>query len=130
MSYNFARFFADVDTRFWTIVVEGELVVVEHQLSATLPNGRSYVNDYCFVYELRKGLVWRIREYMDTRAVGRRCMAKTNQFSWSSSWSIDEKYAYASTTPGSNLPSDNAGRAPRAIYESISSTDQTREGRP
>jgi hypothetical protein len=25
------------------------------------------VNDYCFVYEVRDGKVWRIREYMGTR---------------------------------------------------------------
>jgi ketosteroid isomerase-like protein len=46
---------------------EGDVVVVEHRLSATLPNGRPYVNDYCFVYEVRDGKVLRIREYMDTR---------------------------------------------------------------
>jgi uncharacterized protein len=67
MAYNFARFFGDVDNNFRTVVAEGEVVVVEHRLSATLPNGRSYVNDYCFVYEVRNGKVWRIREYMDTR---------------------------------------------------------------
>ena len=61
------RFFAGADNNFRTVVAEGEVVVVEHRLSATLPNGRSYVNDYCFVYEVRDGLVWRIREYMDTR---------------------------------------------------------------
>jgi ketosteroid isomerase-like protein len=42
-------------------------VVAEHRLSATLPNGRSYVNDYCFVFEIKDGCIWRIREYMDTR---------------------------------------------------------------
>jgi ketosteroid isomerase-like protein len=67
MAYNFARFFGGVDNNFRTVVTEGDLVVVEHRLSATLPNGRSYVNDYCFVYEVRDGKVWRIREYMDTR---------------------------------------------------------------
>jgi uncharacterized protein len=67
MAYNFARFFGDVENDFRTVVAEGEVVVVEHRLSATLPNGRSYVNDYCFVYEVRDGKVWRIREYMDTR---------------------------------------------------------------
>ncbi len=25
------------------------------------------MNDYCFVYQVRNGKVWRIREYMDTR---------------------------------------------------------------
>ena len=67
MAYNFARFFGGVDNGFRTLVAEDDVVVVEHRLSATLPNGRSYVNDYCFVYEVRAGKVWRIREYMDTR---------------------------------------------------------------
>ena len=67
MAYNFARFFAGVDNKFRSVVAEGEVVVVEHRLSATLPNGRSYLNDYCFVYEVRNDKVWRIREYMDTR---------------------------------------------------------------
>jgi uncharacterized protein len=67
MAYNFGRFFGGVENNFRTVVAEGEVVVVEHRLSATLPNDRSYVNDYCFVYELRDGKVWRIREYMDTR---------------------------------------------------------------
>jgi uncharacterized protein len=67
MAYNFARFFGGVENDFRMVVAEGEVVVVEHRLSATLPNGRSYVNDYCFVFEVRDGKVWRIREYMDTR---------------------------------------------------------------
>ena len=67
MAYNFTRFFGDVENDFRTVVAEGEVVVVEHRLSATLPNGRSYVNDYCFLFEVRDGKVWRIREYMDTR---------------------------------------------------------------
>jgi len=67
MAYNFARFFGNADNEFRTVVAEGDVVVVEHRLSATLPNGRPYVNDYCFVYEVRDRKVWRIREYMDTR---------------------------------------------------------------
>jgi ketosteroid isomerase-like protein len=67
MAYNFARFFGGVDNNFRTIVAEGDVVVVEHRLSAVLPNGRTYLNDYCFVYQVRDGKVWRIREYMDTR---------------------------------------------------------------
>jgi ketosteroid isomerase-like protein len=67
MAYNFSRFFGDVKNDFRTVVAEGDVVVAEHRLSATLPNGRSYVNDYCFVFEVREGKVWRIREYMDTR---------------------------------------------------------------
>jgi ketosteroid isomerase-like protein len=30
------------------------------------PNGNHYANDYCFVFELRDGLIHRVREYMDT----------------------------------------------------------------
>lgn len=67
MAHNFARLFGSAGNEFRTVVAEGDLVVVEHRLSATLPNGRPYVNDYCFVYEVRDGKVWRIREYMDTR---------------------------------------------------------------
>ena len=36
MAYNFARFFRDVDNEFRTVVVEGDVVVVEHRLSALL----------------------------------------------------------------------------------------------
>ncbi len=53
-------------------------------------------------------------------AVGRRCMAKVNQFSWSSSWLVDENNAYATTHPGLNLPANTAGCAPGAVHESIS----------
>jgi ketosteroid isomerase-like protein len=67
MAHNFARFFTGADNEFRTVAADGDVVVVEHRLSATLPNGRPYVNDYCFVYEVRDGKVWRIREYMDTR---------------------------------------------------------------
>jgi uncharacterized protein len=67
MAYNFARLFHSVKNEFRSMISEGELVVAEHRLSAVLPNGRSYVNDYCFAYEVRDGKIARIREYMDTR---------------------------------------------------------------
>jgi uncharacterized protein len=67
MANDFARFFTSASNEFRTFVAEGNVVVAEHRLSATLPDGRPYVNDYCFVYEVREGKVWRIREYMDTR---------------------------------------------------------------
>lgn len=67
MAHNFSRFFSNVENDFRTVVAEGDVVMVEHRLTATLPNGRPYVNDYCFVYEVRDDKVWRIREYMDTR---------------------------------------------------------------
>jgi ketosteroid isomerase-like protein len=67
MAHNFARFFTQAGNKFTAMVGEGQTVFAEHRLSATLPDGRPYVNDYCFAYEVREGKVTQIREYMDTR---------------------------------------------------------------
>ena len=45
---------------------DGNVVVIEQRLRATLANGNAYDNDYCFVLELDNGLIHRVREYMDT----------------------------------------------------------------
>lgn len=58
----FAR---DLDVTFRGLHADGERVTVEATMSATLPNGNHYANDYCFVFELRDGLVHRVREYVD-----------------------------------------------------------------
>lgn len=52
MAYDYPRFFADVAFERRSIVGEGNTVLTEHRMSATLPNGRRYVNDYCFAYEV------------------------------------------------------------------------------
>jgi ketosteroid isomerase-like protein len=67
MAVDFHRLFRDVGNQVGLVIAEGDIGVIEHRLSATLPNGRSYVNDYCFVIETREGRVSAIREYMDTR---------------------------------------------------------------
>lgn len=67
MAHNFSRFFKNPKNEFRSVVAEGNIVVAEHRISATLPNGREYVNDYCFFYEVDDGKVRHIREYMDTR---------------------------------------------------------------
>ncbi len=67
MAHNFGRLFKNVTNEFRSMVCEGKLVVTEHRFSAVLANGRPYVNDYCFAYEVRDGKVSQIREYMDTR---------------------------------------------------------------
>ena len=36
-------------------------------MRATLPGGRSYDNDYCFVFVVETGRIKQVREYMDTR---------------------------------------------------------------
>jgi len=67
MAYDYPRFFANASFEPRSMVSEGGVVVTEHRMSATLPNGRPYVNDYCFAYEVVDGQVTAIREYMDTR---------------------------------------------------------------
>jgi ketosteroid isomerase-like protein len=67
MVYDYPRFFANVAFERRSMVGEGDVVLTEHRMSATLPNGRQFVNDYCFAYEVADGRVTAIREYMDTR---------------------------------------------------------------
>lgn len=60
-------FGAEITVEFGAVVAEGDIVVVEERMRAALPDGRPYDVDYCFVFELRDGLVHRVREYLDTR---------------------------------------------------------------
>jgi ketosteroid isomerase-like protein len=59
-------FVADVSAEFRGFYADGDIVVIEQRLRATLANGNAYDNDYCFVLELENGLIRRVREYMDT----------------------------------------------------------------
>ncbi|MGW0538447.1 nuclear transport factor 2 family protein [Streptomyces sp. NPDC003032] len=70
-----ARFFAedfprvfvrDVTVTFLGLHADGERGVAEFTMTATLADGHHYSNDYCFVFELRDGLIHRVREYTDT----------------------------------------------------------------
>ncbi len=67
MAHDYPRFFTDVNFEGRSMISEGDLVLTEHRMTATLPNGRPYVNDYCFAYEVADGRITSIREYMDTR---------------------------------------------------------------
>lgn len=68
MSELFRRLFAaDVRNEFKAIYEDGNTVIAEHRLSATLAHGREYTNDYCFIFEFDDGQIVEIREYMDTR---------------------------------------------------------------
>jgi ketosteroid isomerase-like protein len=60
-------FVADVAAEFHGFYADGNIVVIEQRLRATLANGNAYDNDYCFVRELENGLIRRVREYMDTK---------------------------------------------------------------
>ncbi|GHI40644.1 nuclear transport factor 2 family protein [Streptomyces violascens] len=56
----------DVALTFRGIHTDGERITVEATMAAILNNGNPYANDYCFVFELRNGLIHRAREYVDT----------------------------------------------------------------
>jgi ketosteroid isomerase-like protein len=64
---DFGRLFTnDVISELRGIYADGDVVIVESRLRATLANGRHYDNDYCFAFELEDGRVTLMREYMDT----------------------------------------------------------------
>ena len=60
-------FVADVSIDFRGLHADGDTVVVEERMQATLAHGGHYDNDYCFIFELENGLIKRVREYMDTQ---------------------------------------------------------------
>jgi len=60
------RLFSDVSVEFTAIHADGDAVIVEERMRATLPGGRPYDNAYCFVFEVKDGRIRRVREYMDT----------------------------------------------------------------
>lgn len=67
LAEDFPRLFArDVTVTFHGFHADGDRVVVEETMTATLADGNHYANDYCFVFELRDGLIHRVREYTDT----------------------------------------------------------------
>ncbi|MEV1175022.1 nuclear transport factor 2 family protein [Nonomuraea sp. NPDC049784] len=67
LTVDFRRMFvADVALDFRGFYAAGDVVVVEETMQATLANGNDYRNDYCFIFELRDGLIHQVREYMDT----------------------------------------------------------------
>ena len=60
-------FVADVLVELSGLHADGETVIVEEHMQATLANGRRYDNAYCFVFMLEGERIARVREYMDTR---------------------------------------------------------------
>jgi ketosteroid isomerase-like protein len=68
LAEEFATVFVDdVSIDFGGFHADGDTVVVEMRLRATLAHGGPYDNEYCLVFELEQGLIRRVREYMDTR---------------------------------------------------------------
>jgi len=61
------RLFSSVDISFRGVYADGNTVVVEERMLATLPGDRPYDNDYCFVFVVEGDRIKHVREYMDTR---------------------------------------------------------------
>jgi ketosteroid isomerase-like protein len=61
------RLFSSVDISFRGVYADGNTVVVEERMRATLPGDRPYDNDYCFVFVVEGDRIKQVREYMDTR---------------------------------------------------------------
>ncbi|MGE0769116.1 MAG: nuclear transport factor 2 family protein [Hyphomicrobiaceae bacterium] len=69
LSKDFGRLFLSVsDMSFTKVIAEGQTVVFEQRLRATITEGREYDNRYCWVFEMDGKRVREIREYMDTLA--------------------------------------------------------------
>jgi ketosteroid isomerase-like protein len=68
LAHGFRRLFTESQVRFTGLHADGSFVIVEEEMSATLPNGVPYQLSYCFVFECRDGRIARVREYMDTQS--------------------------------------------------------------
>ncbi|WP_076866984.1 nuclear transport factor 2 family protein [Bradyrhizobium mercantei] len=67
ISTEMHRLFTEIDISFRAVHAAGDSVIVEERMRATLPGGRPYDNDYCFVFTVEAGRIKQVREYMDTR---------------------------------------------------------------
>ena len=61
------RLFTSVEISFRGVYADANTVIVEERMRATLPGGRPYDNDYCFVFVVEGERISEVREYMDTR---------------------------------------------------------------
>jgi uncharacterized protein len=59
----------DPKTTVHRLVSHGDYVMCESRAIGKLPDGRVYDNHYAWAFELKDGLVWRIREYMDSHYI-------------------------------------------------------------
>lgn len=67
ISTEMHRLFSEIDIAFRAVHADGDIVIIEERMRATLPDGRPYENDYCFVFVVEGGRIRQVREYMDTR---------------------------------------------------------------
>jgi len=60
-------FVSDISVEFTGMYADGDKVIVEERMRATLSNGRIYDNEYCFIFSLSGDRISFVREYMDTQ---------------------------------------------------------------
>ncbi|UPK33736.1 nuclear transport factor 2 family protein [Bradyrhizobium sp. 186] len=61
------QLFSNIEISFRGIYADGDTVIVEERMRATLPGNTPYDNDYCFVFVVSGDRIQQVREYMDTR---------------------------------------------------------------
>ena len=61
------KMFSNIDIAFRGVYADGDVVIVEERMRATLAGGKPYENDYCFVFTVAGDRIREVREYMDTR---------------------------------------------------------------
>ncbi|WP_309643111.1 nuclear transport factor 2 family protein [Phenylobacterium sp.] len=66
LTQGFHRLFREVQIDFLGVYADGDTVVVEERMRATVVNGRAYDMTYVFVFKLEVGKIKLMREYMDT----------------------------------------------------------------
>jgi ketosteroid isomerase-like protein len=130
---DFPRLFVgDVTVAFSGFYADGDRVIVEETMSATLADGGSCVNDYCFVFEVQDGLIHRVREYMDTARGHRMVSGGTNNSppagtacpAWApagpaEAWSASTGCANRRPTGSTMSPQETGGRVARLVPQSI-----------
>jgi ketosteroid isomerase-like protein len=57
-----------VTVSFGAITAEDDRIAIEAATEGTLPDGRVYTNLYHYLMIFRDGLIWRVKEYLDTAA--------------------------------------------------------------
>jgi uncharacterized protein len=74
LTQEFPKLFVDdVSVEFKGIYADGDTVILEERMRARLANGRTYDNDYCFIFTLSGDRISFVREHMDTQR-GARCI--------------------------------------------------------
>jgi ketosteroid isomerase-like protein len=63
-----SRFVGGIETTIGEVTAEDDRVAVTCETRGELPDGRVYTNMYHYLFTFRDGLVWRVREYLDTQS--------------------------------------------------------------